>query len=129
MKHLCHWIRRNRLSLHGGKTKIIIFTNRFQQINKKCNFIVIREKINPTSPVKYLGDHFIYTLTWNYYLLELIPKRNRTVDLLSNIRHYTRKPLLRTQYYSFFNFHLIYAWQTWGQSKTELFNKIQKLQD
>ena len=27
------------------------------------------------------------------------------------------------------NSHLIYACRTWGQSKTELFNKIQKLQD
>ena len=54
---------------------------------------------------------------------------NRAVGLLSKIRHYTPKPLLRTIYYSLFNSHLIYACQTWGQSKTELFNKIQQLQD
>ena len=39
------------------------------------------------------------------------------------------KPLLRTIYYFLFNSHLIYAYQTWGQSKTELFNKIHKHQD
>ena len=32
-------------------------------------------------------------------------------------------------YYSLFNSHVIYACQTWGQSKTELFNKIQQPQD
>ena len=49
--------------------------------------------------------------------------------MLSKIRHYTPRSLLRTIYYSLFNSHLIYACQTWRQSKTELFNKIQKLQD
>ena len=69
LKHLCQWIRSNRLSLNGGKTKIIIFRNRFQQINKKLNFRVSGEKINPTSSEKYLGVHLTPTLTWNTYLL------------------------------------------------------------
>ena len=129
LKYLFQWIRSNRLSLNGGKTKIIIFRNRFQQINKKLNFRVSGEKINLTSSVKYLGVYLTPTLTWSTYLLELIPKLNRAVGLLSKIRHYTPKPLLRTIYYSLFNSHLIYACQTWGQSKTELFKKIQKLQD
>ena len=129
LKHLCQWIQSNRLSLNGGKTKTIIFRNRSQQINKKLNFRVSREKINPTSSVKYLEVHLTHTLTWNTYLLELIPKLNRAVRLLSTIRHYTPKPLLRTIYYSPFNSHMIYLCQTWGQSKTGLFNKIEKLQD
>ena len=129
LKHLCQWIQSNRLSLNGGKTKTIIFRNRFQQINKKLNFRVSGEKINPTSSVKYLEVHVTHTLAWNTYLLELIPKLNRAVRLLSTIRHYTPKPLLWTIYYSPFNSHMIYLCQTWGQSKTGLFNKIEKLQD
>ena len=76
LKHLCQWIQSNRLSLNGSKTKIIIFRNRFQQINKKLDFRVNGEKINPTSSVKYLMVHLTSTLTWNTYLLELIPKLN-----------------------------------------------------
>ena len=118
LKHLWQWIRSNKLSLNGGKTKIIIFRNRFQQVNKKLNFRVSGEKINLTSSVKYLGVYVPPTLTWNTYLLKLIPKLNRAVGLLSKIRH-TPKPLLRTIYYSLFNSHLMYTCQTWGQSKTE----------
>ena len=129
LKHLCQWIRSNRLSINGGKTKIIIFRNRYQQINKNLNFRVSREKINPTSLLKYLEVHLIHTLTWNTYLFEITPKINWAVGLLSKIRHYISKSLLRTIYYPLFNCHLMYACQTWGQSKTELFNKIQKLQD
>ena len=40
------------------------------------------------------------------------------------VRQYTAKPPLKIIYYSHFNSHLIYACQTWGQSKTELFNKV-----
>ena len=76
LKHLCQWIQSNRLSLNGGKTKIMIFRNRSQQINKKLNIRVSREKINPTSSVKYLGVHLTPTLSWNTHLLELIPKLN-----------------------------------------------------
>ena len=32
-------------------------------------------------------------------------------------------------YYSLFNSHLIYACQIWGQTKTDLFRKIENLQD
>ena len=129
MKHLCQWIQSNRLLLNGSKTKAIIFRNRFQQISKKLNFRVSSEKRNAISSVKYLGIHLTLTLTWNNHLLELIPKLNRAVSLLSKIRQYTPKPLIRTIYYFLFNSHLIDACQTWGQSKTEPFNKIQKIQD
>ena len=58
-----------------------------------------------------------------------MPKLNQAVGLLSKIKHYTAKSLLRTIYYALFNSHLIYACQIWGQSKPEPFNKIQKLID
>ena len=45
LKHLCQWIQSNRLSLNGSKTKIIIFRNRFQQINKKLKESVVKKLI------------------------------------------------------------------------------------
>ena len=63
LRHRCQWIRSNKLSLNGGKTKIIILRNRYQQINKKLNFRVSGEKTNLTSSVKYLGVHLTHTLT------------------------------------------------------------------
>ena len=105
---------------------MIIFRNRYQQINKKLNFRVTREKINPTSSAKHIGVHLTNTLTWNTYLLERILKLNRAVGLL---RHYTPKSLLRTINYSLFKSHLTYACQAWGQSETELFDKTKEHQD
>ena len=56
-------------------------------------------------------------------------KLNIAIGLLSKIRHYAPKSILKTIYFSLFNSHLIYACQIWGQSKTKLFQEIEKLQD
>ena len=36
LKHLCQWMRSNKLSLNGRKTEIIFFKNKKQTITKTC---------------------------------------------------------------------------------------------
>ena len=48
-------------------------------------------------------------LDWNVHTKNVIPKLNRAIDILSKIRHYVPKFLLKTIYYSLLNSHLIYA--------------------
>ena len=127
--HLCQWIRSNKLSLNGSKTDIIIFKNKQQTITKHLNFKVSGQEIHPANTVKYLGVYLNDSLTWDTHLIVLLPKLNRAVGLLAKRRHYIPKFLLKTIYYSFFNSHLIYACQIWGQTKTDLSRKIEKLQD
>ena len=59
-------------------------------------------------------------LDWNVHTKNVIPKLNRAIDILSKIRHYVPKFLLKTIYYSLLNSHLIYACQVWGQNKKYL---------
>ena len=129
IKHLCQWLRSNKISLNASKTEIIIFKTKLKTITKHLNFRVSGQKINPTTSVKYLGVHLSDSLTWEIHFKNLQTKLNRAIGLLSKIRHYTPKSLLKTIYFSLFNSHLIYACQIWGQSKTKLFQEIEKLQD
>ena len=56
--------------------------------------------------------------------------KNITVTLLSKIRHYVPKFLLKTIYYSIFNSHLIYGCEIWGQNQNNvLVHRLQKLQE
>ena len=48
---------------------------------------------------------------WNRYLSKLGKKLNRSIGLLSKLRHYVPEYLLRTIYLATFNYHLIYAWK------------------
>ena len=73
--------------------------------------------------------HLSNYLTREIHFKNLETKLNKAIGLFSKIRHYTPKSLLKTVYFSLFNSHLIYACQIWGQSKTKLFQKIEKLQD
>ena len=129
IKLLCQWLRSNKVSLNASKTEIIIFKNKFKTITKHLNFRVSGQKINPTTSVKYLGVHLSDSLTWEIHFKNLQAKLNRAIGLLCKIRHYAPKSLLKTIYISLFNSHLIYACQIWGQSKTKLFQDIEKLQD
>ena len=129
MKHLCQWLRSNKISLNASKTEIIIFKTKLKTITKHLNFRVSGQKINPTTSVKYLGVHLSDSLTWEIHFKNVQIKLNRAIGLLSKIRHYTPKFLLKTIYFSLFNSHLIYACQTWGQSKIKLFQRREKLQD
>ena len=98
-------------------------------ITKHMNFRVSGDKINTTTSVRYLGVYLNDSLTWETHFKNLIPKLNRAIGLLSKVRHYTPKFLLKTIYCSFCNSHLIYASQIWGQIKTKLFQEVVKLQN
>ena len=79
--------------------------------------------------MKYLGVFLNDSLSWDTHLNTLILKLNRAIGLLAKIQHYMPKYLLKTIYYSLFNSHLIYASQIWGQSKSDHFRKLVKLQE
>ena len=66
-------------------------------------------------------------LDWDLYFSQLKKKLNRGTGLLSKIRDFTPKHLLKTLYFSLFNSNLIYGCQIWGQDQNEEFKKVEKL--
>ena len=56
-------------------------------------------------------------LDWNVHTNNGIPKLNRAIGILSKIRHYVPKFLLKTIYCSLFNSLLIYACRSVGSKK------------
>ena len=59
------------------------------------NFRVSGQKVNTTTSVKYLGVYLNNSLTWETHFKNLISKLNRAIGLLSKVRHYMPKFLLR----------------------------------
>ena len=59
----------------------------------------------------------------------LLKKLRRSVAILSKVRHYTSKWLIRTIYYSLFSSHTIYGCQIWGQRNTNLVKRVMKYQE
>ena len=125
---LVQWLRANKISLNTSKTEIVIFRPKQKTINKHLNFRISGEKINLSSTVKYLGVILQEHLEWKKHIDTLKLKLNRAIGLLSKIRHYVPKFLLRTIYYSIFNSHLIYTCQIWGQNESTI-KQLSELQD
>ena len=48
-------------------------------------------------------------LGWEIHVNNLLKKLRRSVAILSKVRHYAPKWLIRTIYYSLFNSHMIYG--------------------
>ena len=64
------------------------------------------------------------------HLTSLDKKLSRSIGLLSKIRHYVPKFLLKTIYYSIFNSHLIYGCEVWDQNQNDgLVHRLQTLQE
>ena len=111
------WLRANKISLNTNKTKILIYKPKTMKIYKKLNFRISGQKIEISDTIKYLGLHLQDTLEWENHLKVIIKKLQRAIGLLSKIRHYVPKWLLRTIYFSLFNSHLIYGCEIWGREK------------
>ena len=130
LKLVVEWIRANKLSLNTSKTDLVIFKSRNKKITKHLNFRISGQKIQPTSQVKYLGVTLQDDLHWATQLGNLRKKLSHSIGLLSKIRHYVPKHLLRTLCYSLFNSHLIYACEIWGQNQiNQLFKRLLLLQE
>ena len=128
LKLIVEWVRANKLSLNTKKTEIIIIKPRNKMITKHLNFRLSGQKIKPTNQVKYLDVILQKDLHWNKYLSNLGKKLSRSIGLLSKIRHYVPKHLLKTIYFSIFNSHLIYACEICGQKQnSQHFKKLLKL--
>ena len=123
------WLKANKISLNTSKTKVLIYKPKNTNINKQLNFRISGQKIEVTDKIKYLGLHLQDSLEWDNHLKVIIKKLQRAIGLLSKIRHYVPKWLLRTIYFSLFNSHLIYGCEIWGQREARLFRNIQELQD
>ena len=125
---LVQWLRSNKISLNTSKTEILIFRSKGKSITKHLNFRISGEKINTSSTVNYLGVLLHENLQWQTHIDSLITKLSRAVGLLSKIRYYVPKCLLRTIYFSIFNSHMIYTCQVWGQNEAKI-KQISELQD
>ena len=90
LKLVVEWIRANKSSLNTSKTELVIFKSR----HKKILNILSRQKIEPSSQIKYCGAILQDNLNWTTHLVNVKKNLSRSIVLLSKIRHYVPKHLL-----------------------------------
>ena len=117
---LVQWLRSNKISLSTSKIEILLFRPNGKTITKHLSFRVSAERIKTSTTVKYLGVLLHEHLYWQPHIDSLVTKLSRAAGLLSKIRYYLPKYLLRAIFFSIFNCHMIYTCQMWGQNKYKI---------
>ena len=112
LKLVAQWIKANKLSSNTSKTERVIFQPKNKIITKHLNFRISGQKIKPSLQVKYLGIILQDDLHWNSHLTKLRKQLSRSIGLLSKVRYYVRKHLLRTIYHSISSSHLKFGDKT-----------------
>ena len=117
--------------LNTSKNELITLKSiETKKATKHSNFRKSDQNIQPTSHINYLGVLLQEDLQWTTLLVNLKKKLSHSNGLLSKVRYYVPKHLLREIYYRLFNFHLIYACEFLGQNQTnQIFMRLLLLQE
>ena len=112
------WLASNKLSLNVAKSNFLSFSFiKHTTIKLNINSIPLIEKQN----TKYLGVIIDNKLDWKTHIQAVNTKLSKGIGLLSRIRHYVPKNVLKSLYYSFINPHIEYNLLNWScTSKTNL---------
>ena len=114
-------IRHSQMLHFSDDTNLLYINKSMKKINKH---------ISHDLPLLFNGWYLTRSV-WTQVRLNwknIIPKLSRAISVLSKTRHYVPSFLLKTTYYSIFNFHLIYTCQVWGQNENCL-KKLFSLQN
>ena len=72
----------------------------------------------------YLGIYIDESLSGNEHCEELSKKLCRSNGILAKSRHYVPSVILKNIYYATFSSNLFYGSQIWGQTSTNVIEKI-----
>lgn len=129
LKHLCHWLKANKISLNAGKTELMIFRNPHKVINYNLKIKINGKIIIPSSKIKYLGVILDPHLNGSAHVNYIAPKLNRAVGMLSKLRHYVSHQTLLNVYHAIFGSIMTYGCITWGQNPNSHIFRIGKIQN
>ena len=113
LQKVSDWLSAHKLSLNVGKSKQLSFS-----LCNKPTMSINNEIIEETRVAKYLGILIDNKLQWKDQINSINLKLSKGIGLLSKIRHFVPKSVLRSIYVSFIYPHVDYNLLNWGTSST-----------
>ena len=144
--NLATYFRWNKLALHPGKTKYILFTNSSVVKNNNMSILLninnVNERPNPEllipieritggekdPAVKFLGIHIDPKLNFKFHISNIVKKLSSALFFMRNAKNVLSKKALTYIYYSIFHSHLIYGIHVWSSCSQSLITQMFKLQ-
>ena len=70
LRHLCKWLRANKISLNSSKTEMLLFRHPKRIVNYDLKIKIDGKRLIPSEYVKYLGLILDAHLNWKFHLLQ-----------------------------------------------------------
>ena len=116
LEKVSQWLYANKLSLNIDKTSFVVFHSPQRRILHNMNLRISNTSIKSDTCVKYLGLILDSNLNWKAYIHELSKKISRGIGVLSKLRYYVKKNILKQLYYSLIYPYLTYGLLLWGNT-------------
>ena len=123
---ISEWLSANRLSLNVGKSKLLYFTNNERNVLKDIEIKINNQILAEVSDAKYLGVYIDNKLQWNTHINNIKLRLSKGVSILSKIRHFVPKSVLRSLYFTFINSHIDYNLLNWGTAPSANIEQISR---
>ena len=116
LEKVSQWLYANKLSLNIDKTNFVVFHSPQRRIMHNMNLRISNTSIKSDTRVKYLGLILDSNLNWKAYIHEESKTISRGIGVLSKLRYYVKKNILKQLYYSLIYPYLTYGLLLWGNT-------------
>lgn len=129
LTHVSNWFIQNKLTLHSGKTKYVVFRSRRKDIDTASMQLYLNNSpIEQVVSFKYLGVFFDQHLHWEEQIHSVCRKVAYGCYTLIKARECFPPSVLRTLYFSFCHSHISYCIESWGVTYTTYLEPLLRLQ-
>ena len=106
------------ISLNVAKTEVIIFKAKNKQLDTDLKLKLCKKRLYTITHIRYLGILIDDKLNWNTHTNNIVSNLMRGNSILSKLRYYVDKEILRTIYFAIFHSYLTYVTIVWGQTRS-----------
>lgn len=121
------WFSANKLSLNVGKTKYVVF-NEGRNRNILSDIQMHGSSLKKVCFTTFLGVTIDSGLTWRHHINTISTNISRGVGILSKLKHYLPKHILRSLYFTLIYPHLTYCITVWSGTAAYNIKKLFVLQ-
>ena len=104
LSHVINWLNANKLTLNVEKSNLVLFRSTKKTV-ETLNIKIKGEQIQEKDYTKYLGILIDNKLSWNCHIKHVNLKISKGIGILTKLRRYLSKGVLRTLFYALRNKH------------------------
>ena len=117
------WLIANKLSLNVDKSSFLTFSS--NKMKTKLNLRINKEILHEKVHTKYLVVLIDKNLSWKPQIEEVKLRLSKGCAILSKIKHFVPKTILRSLYFAFIESNATYCLLNWGTAAKSNLNGIE----